>query len=188
MEKKINPIVTIFTIIVIVVACILIYTILISQSDILEGLEKIPYTNKEHGWSIYYPAGWHFSEGVFGDANFKTNSTDDIFLTIRVEPPEYDDPTTLDDEVKTMRDFLTNASYGYHYIISENNRTINDMGSYEFVYKYGDDPFFIKTKHIFIEKEGRVYKILYIAGINSFDKYESLAEKCINTFEIITDN
>jgi hypothetical protein len=185
MEKKLNPIVTVFTIIVIVIACILIYTLIISQSDNNEGLVKTPYTNTEHGWSINYPVGWQVLEGVYGDANFRTNSSDDIFLTIRVEPPESEEPTTLEDEIEMMQEFLTNASNGYHFIILERDRMVNNMNSFEFVYKYGEEPFFIKTKHIFIEKEGRVFKILYTAGINSYDKYESLAEKCINTFEII---
>jgi len=79
-----------------------------------------------------------------------------------------------------MQELLENDS-----IISQSNREINSRDSYEFIYKYKEGSDWIKVKLILIEKDNSVFKIIYIAGINSYDKHESLAEKCINTFKIL---
>lgn len=179
MEKKLKLIVTALLIIVILISCILIYTLYISKSD--DKLVNTPYTNTEYGWSINYPVGWDISEGSIGDADFIDKSLDDILLNIRVEPLQ---PTTLDEEIDLKKITLENASNGY-YEISQRNRVINNMDSYEFIYRYEEQSGWIKTKLILIEKDSRVFEIKYNAGINSYDKYESLAEKCINTFKII---
>jgi len=127
MKKKYYPGVIVILIIILVIAGYFIYT-LISDN---ETLEDTPYTNTKYGWSMKYPLGWDFSEGVFGDADFKDKSADDIFLNIRVEPlPPYK-TTTLEEEIDTMQEILNLENYS---IISKRNREINYIDSYEFIY------------------------------------------------------
>jgi len=115
---------------------------------------------------------------IYGNLEKKNNRFRyDIYLNIRVEPSNSD---TLEEEIERKQEILVNDN-----IISQRNREINTMDSYEFIYRYEEGSDWIKVKHVLIEKDGKVFEIRYSAGINTYEKYVSLAEKCINTFEIL---
>jgi hypothetical protein len=176
MKKKLKLNV-IFWIIILVIASYIIFA-LITYND---GLEKDPYTNTEHGWSIKYPLGWKIIEVETGDVDFIDESSEYI-LYIRVEPPKEFTSNTLDEEIETWREIIKNNSF---VITSQGYRLVNNMNSYEFIYKNEDGQSSLKEKRILIEKDGRVFNIIYIAEIDSYDENDSLAEKCIDSFKIL---
>jgi len=144
-------------------------------------LKKDPYTNTEHGWRIKYPLGWKIIEIETGDIDFIDESSENI-LYIRVEPPKESTSKILNEEIEKCREIITDNNF---VITSERDRVVNNMNSFEFIYKNEDGQYSLKEKRILIEKDGRVFNIIYIAEIKSYDEYDSLAEKCINTFEIL---
>lgn len=177
MKRKLKLTIVIL-IIIIVIASFIIYT-LFNSSDSNGALEKTPYTNTEKGWSIKYPKGWDISEGPNGDAVFTDKSSEDIFLNIRVEPSHL---YTLEDEIERQKQDILVNDYN---ILSERNRIVNSMSSYEFVYTHEENSGWVKEKIVLVEKDYKVFKILYSSGLDTYDKYISLAEECINTFEIL---
>jgi hypothetical protein len=64
-------------------------------------------------------------------------------------------------------------------------REINSMNSYEFIYKNEDGESSLKEKRILIQKDNRIFNIVYVAEIDLYDDYDSLAEKCIDTFTVL---
>jgi len=176
MKKKLKLNV-IFWIIILLITSYIIFALITN----IDQLEKNPYTSTEYGWSIKYPIGWKIIEVETGDVDFIDESSENILL-IRVEPPKDFTSNILDKEIEKWREIIKNNSY---VIISEGNRLVNNMNSYEFIYKNKDEKYSIKEKRILIEKDGRVFNIVYIAEIDSFDEYDSLAEKCIVTFKIL---
>lgn len=180
MKKKLALSTIVILIIIIVIASFIIYTFS-NSSDSKEMLEKTPYTNtgSKVSWSINYPKGWDISEGAIGDVVFTDKSSEDIFLNIRVEPSFL---FTLEDEIEWQREDILENDYE---ILSERNRFVNDMNSFEIVFEHEESDDWVKEKIVLIEKDNRVFKILYSAGLDTYDKYASLAEECINTFEIV---
>jgi len=176
MKKKLKLNV-IFWITIIVIASYIIFALIAN----IDELEKDPYTNTEQGWSIKYPLGWKIIEIETGDVDFIDESSENI-LYIRVEPPKEFTSNILNEEIEKWREIIKDNNY---VITSEGNRLVNNMNSYEFIYKNEDGQYSLKEKRILIEKDGRVFNIVYIAEIDSFDEYDSLAEKCIVTFKIL---
>jgi len=130
-----------------------------------------------------YPLEWKIIEVDTGDVDFIDESSENI-LYIRVEPPKEFTSKTLDEEIDKIQELLKNDSYGFQEI-SQGYREINSMTSYEFIYINEDGESSLKEKRILIQKDNRIFNIVYIAEIDSYDEYDSLAEKCIDTFKIL---
>ena len=105
-------------------------------------------------------------------------------LSIRVEPPKFFTSKTLDEEIDKVQELLDNDSYGFQEI-SQGYREINSMDSYEFIYLNEDGESSLKEKRILIQKDNRIFNIVYVAEIDIYDEYDSLAEKCVETFKIL---
>jgi hypothetical protein len=176
MKKKFKPSIIVFLIIILVIASYIVFT-LITDDD---KLEENPYINTEYSWSINYPLGWKIIEVDTGDVDFIDESSDNI-LYIRVEPHKDFTTKILDEEIEIWSEIIKNNNY----IISQRNRLVNNMNSYEFIYKNEDGQSTLKEKRILIERDGRVFNIIYIAEIDLYDEYDSLAEKSIETFNIL---
>jgi hypothetical protein len=168
-----------FWIIIIVIVSYVIFALITN----IDELEKEPYTSIEHGWRIRYPIGWEIIEVATGDVDFIDESSENI-LSIRVEPPKLFTSKTLDDEIDKIQELLDNDSYGFQEI-SQGYREINSMNSYEFIYKNEDGESSLKEKRILIQKDNRIFNIVYVAEIDLYDDYDSLAEKCIDTFTVL---
>ena len=182
MKKKIKLNV-IFLIIILVITSYVIFALITN----IDELEKDPYISTEHGWRIRYPLGWEIIEVDTGDVDFIDKSSETI-LSIRVEPPKEFTSKTLDEEIDKIQELLKNDSYGFQEI-SQRNRKINSMNSYEFIYKNDDGVSSLKEKRILIQKDNRIFNIVYVAEIDSYDDYDSLAEKCIEllkSYRLIT--
>ena len=184
MNKKL--IISIIAAIAILILISAIYFYLFSLIDNSQILSKKPYVNTEFGWKIYYPEGWEIYDEDNNYVTFLNNNTDDFYIPrIKVEEPGFFENITLDEKIIEMNNLFENDSGEDFVLLSQRNRTIDNMDSYEFVYNYKMTFDWVKFKQIFIEKNREIFEIHYVAFEDTYDTFENIAEECIKSFEFI---
>lgn len=144
---------------------------------------NLNYNNNQYNFGLNKPEGWTIKENEQSFVVlFNGPTTDAVNIGIS-QPAPLSTGETLNSVVQQVLSYystvLTNLT-----IISNNTRVINGMDAHELVISNNMSNIFVKQKQVFIENNGIVYTITYTALLNTYDKYISVADECVNSFTI----
>jgi len=167
-----------------VVIGIWIFLAIIVVAVIISSTPKT-YSNDEYGFSIVSPIGWKIEE------NFKVGNFTSIVIFMGPKENDftvnfniYSESTkglNLQKYVEFGKETL--ASVPSFKLISEKNRTINNLEGYELVYTIDVKNKTLEFEQVILIKNGESYAITFASLEDNFDKYISDFEKSIETFK-----
>ncbi|HLN89142.1 MAG TPA: DcrB-related protein [Candidatus Binatia bacterium] len=144
------------------------------------------YDNTQYGFSITAPTGWTTSEGVSGTVVIfygptMTETGTDVNINIAVTSTT----ETLSEAISSMKtDYPT--SFSDYSLVSESNRNIGGLSSYELVYTFTDSGNTYKQKQVVLIENGQGFIITCTAIPSNYDSYLPTFEQSIQTFRLTT--
>lgn len=150
-----------------------------------EKTSSLNYTNSQYNIGLNKPEGWTIKENDQSFIVLFNGPTENQF-TINIgisEPYAFSIGENLDFIIEQIYyyypEIFTNLTF-----LSNSSRIINGMDAYEIVISHNMSNISVKQKQVLIENNGILYYITYTGLINTYDKYISVAEECINSFTI----
>lgn len=190
MEKKTKILSAVVVVAVLVISGVLFFVVFQEKNS--DPLSNLGYSNREEGFGFNPPAGWKLSGEMAGVVYFNYtingNTSENLGLTVynhagasyKQNLSYYVNQTLIE---------LANSTLENNSLISHNERTVNGMNAYEFVfthdYHINQTKYEVKIKYVYVEKNGRLFGIEYSGRPDLYDEYEPIAEQSINTLVII---
>ena len=190
MKKNIITVVGVIFVIIIVVATGSYFITLEKQEN--SFLPYLKYSNEVGEFGLNPPEGWTVREdnnpepSVIVELPTSLESKEYLYFVVRVydtlDQLSYSNKEYLDFYVNEYLNYFTNFDDENYTLISHNERSINNMEAYEFIIIYDD---LMKEKEILVEKNSRIFQIIYRGPPELYDTYESIFEQSMNTLVII---
>lgn len=144
----------------------------------------LSYNNSQYNFGLNQPEGWTIREN---EQNFVVlfigPTIDAVNIGISVPAP-LSTGGTLTSAVEEVMSYYPTMNLTNLTIISNSSRVINRMDAHEIVISHTMNGYSLKQKQVLIENNGIIYTITYTALLNTYDKYISVIEECINSFTI----
>jgi len=187
---------------VLVVGIIVLLIVVGLSGCVTETSDINSYQSTEHGFSFNPPNGWNSnhtsSQHIFWYPNHDMHNDSNVVLFIlpskRFENEIEDDmannisrwiENTLEDLVDPENNNLSELQ-NYALLVSHEERTINGLDAYEFVYDIiAVNSSTNRHKLVLIDKSGILFKIMYYGHIDLYQEYEYIAEESIGSFTIL---
>jgi hypothetical protein len=169
--------------------------LMINHSLYVHNISFLDYTDKVNNFILRYPNNWEFKkeddpithEVVSFVPQLSPDSINRTQVGIIITKEKLSQPTTLSNYVKSHIHELNNTSnFKSVEIFQQGDALFARRTAKILVYTVVvDDRYMMKYMEIFTVENLYVYSIAYKSEIPTYDRYKSVAEKIINSFEII---
>jgi len=173
-----------FTLLIILVLAAMYLTGCTNEQSPQNQLNNLDYSNTDYGFGLNPPEGWVKDESnpdiIVG---FSGPLIENFTINMVITAGKLDTGKTLYTTVNELIE-LYPTYFSDFLLIARENRTINNLNSYQFIYSYVLEDIPIKQKQVLIEKDDKAIILTLSATPNSFDTYKEVFEESIQSVKI----
>jgi serine/threonine-protein kinase len=151
----------------------------------------LPYVNSTYGIKLQYPSSWDNEE----NGTRQDTGTD----VVTFSPPAINSNASLDISIDDISDEkgialsqyanngisdLKQSLKSFKLVGLSTNNVLAGLPAYKSIYTYADQNTIFKDMEIGAIKGDKAYILTYEAGMNEYDKYLSIIQEMINSFQI----
>ena len=151
----------------------------------------LPYESPTCGIKAQYPSSWDKQENgtkqdtetdivTFLPSAINSNASLDILIDDISHEKGIDLAQYASDSISDLKQSLKD----FKLVGSTTNNVLAGLPAYKSIYTYADHNTIFKDIEIGVIKGDKVYVLTYEAGANEYDKYISIVQELINSFQL----